>query len=100
MKTIKININKNEVEFSSEILMKHLRIIEPLSEQMQNEKIGKMDFFVKLACSLSVSHGSEELEKIIDELWVNEIQKFTKDFTPILEVLEKFNTESVEKTKK
>lgn len=100
MKNIEIEINGEKFSFGSEILMRHLRKIEPLSEKMEVGEIGKLDFFVEIALVLCNSDNEENLENTLDNLDFNGVEKFTKDFEPILKVLNNFNQKQIEDKKK
>lgn len=95
-----INIWGVEFGFTNEILMKHLRKIQPLSARFENKEISELDFFVWMALALCESENKAILEEKIDNLGIQEVEKFTKDFEPILKNLESFNKEEKEDKKK
>lgn len=97
---ITINIWNENFEFTSEILMKHLRKIQPLSLKMERWEITELDFFVELALVLCDSENLNILEEKINNLNISEVEKFTKDFEPILQNLNKFNKETEEQKKR
>lgn len=92
MENIKININNVDFEFTSKVLMKHMRKIEPLSIQVQNKEIWNLDFLISIAWILCLSDNSWSIEENIDNLDMKWVEKFTKDFTPIIEQLNKDNS--------
>lgn len=99
-KKININIWDEKFTFTGEILMKHLRKIQPLSKKMENSEISELDFFIELALVLCESENSGILEEKIDSLNLKWIEKFTKDFKPILDTLNNFNKKSLEEKKR
>lgn len=98
-KKITINIWNENFEFIGEILMRHLRKIQPLSKKMELWEITELDFFVELALILCDSENANILEEKINNLDIKWVQKFTKDFEPILKNLNKFNKETEEEKK-
>lgn len=99
MQKITINIAWENFSFASEILMKHLRKIQPLSKKLECWEITELDFFVELALVLCNSDNLNILEEKIDNLDLKWIGKFTKDFEPILNKLNDFNKKTDEEKK-
>lgn len=99
-KKIVLEINWENFEFASEILMKHLRKIQPLTKKMEKWEISELDFFVDLAVCLCDSDNSNILEEKINNLDLAWIEKFTKDFEPILNKLNEFNQKTIEEKKR
>lgn len=98
MEKITINILWENFDFASEILMKHLRKIQPLSKKLENSEITELDFTIEFAKILCFSENINILEEKIDNLNIEWVKKFTEDFKPILENLQEFNeTEKEEK---
>lgn len=97
---ITINIWNENFEFTGEILMKHLRKIQPLSKKMELWEITELDFFVELALILCESENANILEEKINNLDINWVQKFSKDFEPVLQNLNNFNKEAEEEKKR
>ena len=87
MKNITIEIGEEKFEFTGEILMKHMRKIQPITKQQSEGDIGELDFFVQMAKALCVSHNVDRLESLLDGLNMKGITKFTKDFTKVMDGL-------------
>ncbi len=100
MKNISITIKENTFEFTTEILMRHLRKIQPLSLKLELWEIWELDFFVEMALILCESENKGNLENILDELNLKEVEKFSKDFEPVLKSLNDFNKKQEEDKKK
>lgn len=62
-------------------------------------EITELDFFVELAFVLCDSENSSILEEKINNLNISEVEKFTKDFEPILQNLNNFNKKAEEEKK-
>ena len=100
MSKITINIWNEDFIFATEILMRHLRKIMPLNKKMENWEISELDFFIEIALVLCESENSNILEEKIDNLDLSWVEKFTKDFEPILTSLNNFNKNSLEEKKR
>lgn len=100
MSKITINIWNEDFIFTTEILMRHLRKIMPLNKKMENWEISELDFFIEIALVLCESENSNILEEKIDNLDLSWVEKFTKDFEPILTSLNNFNKNSLEEKKR
>lgn len=93
MTNLKIKIWEAEFEFTWEILLKHMREIEPLTSKLQNKEIYSLDFIVWIASILCVSNNKKDLEDTLNNLNSKWIEDFTKDFNPLLESLNKNGSE-------
>lgn len=87
MSNINIKIGQKLFTFAGEILFKHIRKIEPLTDKMQAKEIWMFDYIYELAQILCISDNKDEIWEMID--WMNNEQseKFMEDFKPIMDTL-------------
>jgi len=86
METIKININGKDFEFAWEILFRHMRKIQPLSDKQANWEINELDFMVEIAEILCEKW--DDIKNAIDNLNMAWVEKFSKDFEKVMWVLQ------------
>jgi len=87
MKDIVINIGWEDFSFTGEILFKHMRKIQPLSQKQTLWEIWELDFMLELAEILCTSKNCNKVKEAIDNLDMKWVEKFTKDFEKIANIL-------------
>lgn len=88
MENITININGEAFEFAGEVLMRHMRKIQPLATKQEAGELGALDFMIEIAVVLCVSENKNTLEKKLDNLNMKWIEDFTEKFEKVMNGIE------------
>ena len=91
MENIIIKIKDENFTFTWEVLFKHMRKIEPLTQKLERWEIGSFDYILELSSILCISDNKDKVIESIDNLNKKEIEVFTKDFEKIMNTINKEN---------
>ena len=97
MENIEIKICDEVFKFTSEILFKHMREIEPLTKKQALWELSELDFILEICYILCISENKGKIKETIDNLNIDWIKQFTKDFEKIGEILQEINDEDKKK---